>query len=234
MSIHSKSSHTSDSLYSPIPLHSSLIPSSTSSIRIQQRTNSPFKPKLIDNFQRYQIHTRNRKQFTSLLPFVQGRTALSQYLMLDHLCRMLDNQEEQFIIQQKRALNLYLDLMEGHGGRQLYQRLRRPVPVIIDQLERQKITPPPEISISSSLSYKESLRPLPIPPPLGSHGNPIVIEDSDDEIVICCRLCGGNNHDCWNCNQMIRLDKHPGLLFDRDFLPQQIPNTFIDSSALRR
>jgi hypothetical protein len=220
--------------YSPISLKSSSsIPTVTSTTSPRnERPLSPFKPTLFKTLRRYRNLTRNRDQYVTLLPLLAGRQALQNFMMLDHLCRTIDNLEDQLTIQEDRALNLYLELTESKGGQALSQHLHTPIPFLHGSTTSRKLTPPASF-ILSSVSSTPSSQPLHIPPKLGSPGNPIIIEDSDDEeTILICRLCGTHGHERYNCTQHVRFPEHPGLLFDKDFL--EIPNDIIDSGVSRR
>ena len=226
-----QSSQSSSSL-SPFSNSSSSI---TSLLKRARRPSPYLEPKIFESFKRFRKLTRNRQAFVNLIPFLKGRTAHQRYITLNHICNTIDRLENELHEQNTIALNYYSDLLEGKGGKQLLKRLKEVIE--IPDYSREKYTPPDspfqntptslpsdsheyiDVRSISKVTPSRSPRPLPIPPPrLGTRENPIIIDDSDDEILIKCRMCGEFNHERWTCPNYVRLPEHPGFLFDKDFI----------------
>ena len=196
--------------------------SKTYDIKLLQTWNLDAVMHLLDNWE----------VFTNMTQ-LDGRTAFHCLLTLDHLHSTIWRMEQEIWIQKAKAMIILNQLIKEKSSKQLQQYFWQNPQA--SQHDEWKFTPLISlISSSSSFAYPEPKQPLepPLVPPLGTKGNPIVIDNDESDVefprrngsgcmaqivdnwdkpfdmALACQMCGLPTHITQRC--------HTGLVQDQD------------------
>ena len=207
---------------------------SATNISSDSSFSNSFETSLNHNDQSHQTHNLeiimtlldNCQTFADWTWLVDGQMALHWLMTLDHLHSTIQCMEWEIWIQEAKATIILDQLIKEKSCKWLQQHFWQNLPN--PDCSQRKFTPPiSPTSLSSSFQYpksESSPKPLPIPPPLGTWLNPIIINDnnSDEEfpmresgsgqimrivddwdepfnMVLNCQMCGSAAHLTWGC-----------------------------------